>query len=163
MLNHLLASQPSASSRLRPHAGRRLCLAVRGLPWPLDEGIERRWYVRVTAAGLLEAMVPDLGQTLDRGVDLAMEMDLADKKAVLDSWRALGHPPVHLSGDAALATDVGWVMDHLRWDWEDDVHRWLGPWAAVGAASAARNARELVSRLSAGVAFAASRWSGPKR
>ncbi|MEY4748993.1 MAG: hypothetical protein RIQ60_1207 [Pseudomonadota bacterium] len=37
-----------------------------------------------------------------------------------------GRPPMEIQGDAALAAEVGWLAEHLRWDIEDDVARIVG-------------------------------------
>jgi ubiquinone biosynthesis protein UbiJ len=33
---------------------------------------------------------------------------------------------VGIAGDAALAADVSWLMDNLRWDAQDDLARLIG-------------------------------------
>ena len=35
-------------------------------------------------------------------------------------------PDVRIEGDAALAEVASWLMNHLRWDIQDDVARLLG-------------------------------------
>jgi ubiquinone biosynthesis protein UbiJ len=35
-------------------------------------------------------------------------------------------PAVDVSGDAALAADVAWLVDNLRWDLHDDLARVVG-------------------------------------
>ena len=56
------------------------------------------------------------------------------------------------SGDAALATDLNWLFDNLRWDVQDDLARIVGQapareLARVGAGVAA-GLREAVSTVS---------------
>jgi ubiquinone biosynthesis protein UbiJ len=52
-------------------------------------------------------------------------------------------PGIEVHGDAALATDIHWLFDNLRWDIDDDLSRIVGPVPA----------REL-ARLAASVAAA---------
>src|SRR5690242_3766116 len=57
---------------------------------------------------------------------------------MLDALKALAEtrlvagerPRVVVSGDAAFATDVDWLIDNLRWEIEDDLARVVGPGVA---------------------------------
>jgi ubiquinone biosynthesis protein UbiJ len=35
-------------------------------------------------------------------------------------------PPIHIAGDVQLAAEVNWLIDHVRWDLEEDLSRLLG-------------------------------------
>jgi ubiquinone biosynthesis protein UbiJ len=35
-------------------------------------------------------------------------------------------PPIHIEGDVQLAAEVNWLIDHVRWDLEEDLSRLLG-------------------------------------
>ena len=39
-------------------------------------------------------------------------------------------PSIHIEGDVALAADINWLIDHVRWDWEEDLSRFVGDAAA---------------------------------
>ncbi|MEO8298925.1 MAG: hypothetical protein ABI574_14075 [Burkholderiales bacterium] len=126
LLNHVLAAEPEATARLRTHSGRSLRIgwesAGPGLPAWLPKPPPATW--RVTPAGLLEveaadpnapAATPDLLVTLD---------PKAWFDWVLDAER--GPLPMDVQGDAAFATTLGWLSQHVRWDIEDDLARVIG-------------------------------------
>ncbi|MEW6098321.1 MAG: hypothetical protein AB1666_03960 [Pseudomonadota bacterium] len=144
-LNHVLASETEAVARLRPHVGRIIRLSVEGLPallqWP---GILA---FRITPAGLLELAEPaDAEQA-----DLAMRVDAGQPAVLMQALLDGRRPPVAIDGDAHLAADVAWLMDHVRWDYADDLDRVFGP--LVGGqlarlfAAAAAAARQVLRTL----------------
>ena len=148
-LNHVIASEDAAVQRLRPHAGRFIRLQLTGWP-PLLPALPDLSFA-VTPAGLLEwpatpAATPDLLLTVDAANPARMVVeDLSGQR-----------PPVAVVGDAALATDVSWLMDNLRWDVQDDLARLIGDapaheLARIGAmlAGGVRQAVSSVSSLAA--------------
>lgn len=147
LLNHLLAAQTGAQARLRSHAGRSLRLSCY---WPAGqggEGVPRSWWLTITPAGLLEPVSVDAaGASATAPADLVIELRLESWGRLMQILRAGQRPPVQLAGDAAMASDVSWVIDHLRWDWEDDLHRWFGPWVALTAGRLAQAAGPLKRR-----------------
>jgi len=48
-------------------------------------------------------------------------------------------PPVRIAGDVQLAAEVQWLVDHVRWDVEEDLSRLVGdaPAHAIGNAGRA--------------------------
>lgn len=120
LVNHVLAAEPMAVQRLRPHAGKCIQLQLRDAPamlsW-LPSGLT----LAVTAAGLLDWQ-PD---ATDRA-DLVATLDLSNLAQTLAGAVAGQRPRVEVAGDAAFAADVSWLIDHLRWDVEDDLARLLG-------------------------------------
>lgn len=131
-LNHVLASEPLATQRLAPHAGRTLQVRLSGVPklfqWP------ELLAFRITPAGLLE-----VGETtLDAEADLDLLVDLSQPRQLMESVLAGQRPSVAIRGDSQLATDIGWLMDHLRWDYEDDLARIVGPVVAHQVAQVVR-------------------------
>ncbi|MBC5765366.1 ubiquinone biosynthesis accessory factor UbiJ [Ramlibacter albus] len=119
-LNHVLQQEPEAMARLKRQAGRT---------------VEAQWRVftvrlQATPAGLLDLAppeaVPDLTLTVteDSPFALAQAALRGDK------------PPVRISGDVQLAAEVQWLVDHVRWDMEEDLSRIVGdaPAHAVGNA-----------------------------
>jgi ubiquinone biosynthesis protein UbiJ len=118
MLNHVLQQEPEAQARLKRQAGR------------LVEAHWRSYSVRLlaTPAGLLDLgpalQAPDLTLTLAEGSpwSLAQTALRGDK------------PPVRIAGDVQLAAEVQWLVDHVRWDLEEDLSRVIGdaPAHAVG-------------------------------
>jgi ubiquinone biosynthesis protein UbiJ len=120
MLNHVLQQEPEAQARLKRQAGR------------LVEAHWRVFSVRLqaTPAGLLElgspATVPDLTLTLteESPWSLAQSALRGDK------------PAVRIAGDVQLAAEVQWLVDHVRWDLEEDLSKVVGdaPAHAMGQA-----------------------------
>ena len=141
LFNHVLASEPVATERLRPHSGRRLCLVLENWPSLLPAPPPLAW--RITPAGLLEwsgaAGVPG-AETGAESSAPAADMPLADLTVRLDAGNPaavlaravlgrLSEPAaaVQVEGDAQLAGDVNWLLQNLRWDVAADVERLFGP------------------------------------
>ena len=59
-------------------------------------------------------------------VDLRLTIDASNPARTLAQGLAGQRPAVEVAGDAALATDVSWLMDNLRWDIQDDLARVIG-------------------------------------
>lgn len=131
-LNHVLASEAQASERLRPHAGRVLQVLPKGVPALLQA--PELIAFRITPAGLLEALEADAPGS----GDLRIEMDLSNPARLIEAAVSGQRPAVSIQGDARLATDIGWLMDNLRWDYEDDLARVFGPMPAHQMAQAVR-------------------------
>ena len=118
MLNHVLMQEPQAQERLRRQTGRVL------------EARWRNFTMRLVAtpAGLLDlagpAAIPDLMLTLteESPWQLAQAAARGDK------------PPVRIAGDVQFAAEINWLVDHVRWDLEEDLSRLIGdaPAHAVG-------------------------------
>ena len=111
LANHLIASEPVAAQRLRDHAGRSVLLQLDG--WPGLLPALPPLALRFTAAGLLEWC----GDDVPEAPDLRVSVDASNPALVLVRT---------LAGDAQLATDVNWLFDNLRWDFEDDLARLVG-------------------------------------
>ena len=121
LLNHVLAAEPVASERLRPHSGATLSLTLQGWPSLLPAPPALAW--RVTPAGLLDWCGP---AGVD-AADLAVKLDAGNPAAVFA--RALGGEPplVQIDGNAHLAAEVNWLLQNLRWDVAADLDRLFGP------------------------------------
>jgi ubiquinone biosynthesis protein UbiJ len=137
-LNHVIAGETAALQRLRPHAGRRIRLLPAGWPSLLPAPPELSF--TITPAGLLEwsptpaAAAPDLELT----------MDASNPARSLLEGLSGRRPTVGIVGDSALAADVSWLMDNLRWDAQDDLARLIGDGPAHALA-------RLGGRLAAGL------------
>jgi ubiquinone biosynthesis accessory factor UbiJ len=139
LVNHVLASEPLASQRLRPHAGR--CIRVQFDGWP---SLLPAWPVlafRVTPAALLEWCGPDEPAV----VELNVAVDASNPALALLQALNGERPQIAVTGDAAFATDVSWLFDNLRWDVQDDLAR-LGGAVAAALRGAARTLGELAQR-----------------
>lgn len=149
LLNHVLGAEAAATARLKPHAGR--CIGLQLSQWPGLLPAPPALVFNVTPAGLLEwaglepATVPDLRVRMD-----------ASNPALLGMRWMSGQPPaMEIEGDAALAADVHWLADNLRWDIADDLERLFGPAVAQQIARAGRGVdAALRAALQAGAGFA---------
>jgi len=149
-LNHVLAGEPRACSKLAPHAGKLVELRPTGTPWPgLPALPPARW--RISAAGLLEAMAPDEGGPAALVLGLPMDSPLAAAQRMLAGQA----PQVGIEGDAQLAADAGWLIENLRWDFAGDLERWVGPAVAHELERGARAVADALRGLAARAAGAA--------
>jgi ubiquinone biosynthesis protein UbiJ len=110
LLNHVLQQEPEAQARLKRQAGRL---------------IEAHWRVfnirlQATPAGLL-----DLGSPLTQP-DLTLTLTEDSPFALAQVALRGEKPPVRIAGDVQLAAEVQWLVDHVRWDLEEDLSRLVG-------------------------------------
>ncbi|RYF74580.1 MAG: hypothetical protein EOO22_06740 [Comamonadaceae bacterium] len=123
-LNHVLQQEPQAQERLVRQQGR-----VVGFRWRMFA-----FDLVATPAGLLdlapEHAVPELTLTI------AEESPLGLMRATLRGDK----PAVAIAGDVQLAAEVNWLVDHVRWDVEDDLARIIGDVPAHAVATTARRA-----------------------
>jgi ubiquinone biosynthesis accessory factor UbiJ len=133
LLNHVLQQEPEAQARLKRQAGR------------LVEAHWRHFNVRLVAtpAGLLDlgssAQAPDLSLTVaeDSPWTLAQTALRGEK------------PPVRIAGDVQLAAEVQWLVDHVRWDLEEDLARIFGDAPAHAMGSVLRRMGDAVRQFTA--------------
>jgi ubiquinone biosynthesis protein UbiJ len=111
-LNHLLAGNGWALSRLRPFAGRRV--RIECAPFTLALGVRADGQVEAAPDG-----EPDVTLRLSPGV--AMRLAARDETA----WK-----DIETSGDTEFAEALNYVFRNLRWDAEEDLARVFGDIAA---------------------------------
>ncbi len=122
LLNHVLMQEPEARARLARQTGHLLQASWRSFTVRLS----------ATPAGLLEvappAGVPDLTLMLtqDSPWQLAQVLLRGEK------------PPVRIEGDVQFAAEINWLVDHVRWDLEEDLSRLIGDAPAHALGQAAR-------------------------
>jgi ubiquinone biosynthesis protein UbiJ len=124
-LNHVLMSEPQACQRLARQKGQRIEIVWQSMKLQLQP----------TAAGLLERVAFE-------GFDLRLT---ATQESPLDILSALARgdkPKVRIEGDVQLAAEINWLIDHVRWDAEEDLARLVGDAPAHTLAQAARKAME---------------------
>lgn len=118
LLNHVLQQEAEAMARLKRQSGR------------VVEAHWRQFTVRLqaTPAGLLD--LAPVTQIADLQLTLAEESPFTLAQAALRGEK----PPVRISGDVQLAAEVQWLVDHVRWDLEEDFARLFGdaPAHAIG-------------------------------
>ncbi len=147
-INHVLAAEPAATQRLAAHRGRTVHVYLER--WPSLLPPPPRLAFAVTPAGLVEWQAEGLAEP-----DLHVHVD-ASNPALLGARVLLGDTPgVEIAGDAALAADVHWVIDNVRWDAEADLERLFGARVAHDLARAGSAlARALRTAVRTGVDLA---------
>lgn len=123
LLNHVLMQEPQAMERLARQKGRVVRMQWRTMTFK----------VVVTPAGLLDVAGSDAEP------DLALVITDESPLVIAQSLIQGQKPAVRIEGDVQLAADVSWLIDHVRWDLEEDLARLLGDapaHALVQAASA---------------------------
>ncbi len=145
LLNHVIAAEPVATEKLRPHSGRSIQLQWTGWPGLLPAPPVVAFIV--TPAGLLEWS----GEQAPAQPDLRVTLDASNPLRLMRQWLSGERPQVGIEGDSALAADVSWLIDNLRWDIEDDIARIIGQAPAHeltrGASAVATGLREAVRAL----------------
>lgn len=149
LLNHVLSAEPVAGQRLRPHAGKCIRLQLRDVP-ALVSWLPSQWTVVVTPAGLLEWQPEATAHA-----DLVATLDASNPAQTLGGVLSGQRPRVDVAGDAALAADVSWLIEHLRWDVQDDLARIVGDGPA---AQLVRVGTSLTAGLRDVVQSAGARW-----
>ena len=122
LLNHVLMQESSALERLRRQQGRQVQWRWRDLDLR----------VTITPAGLLER--GDATATPDLVLILNETSPVAVARTVLQGQRSA----LRIEGDVQLAADINWLVDHVRWDPEEDLARLVGDVPAHRLASAGR-------------------------
>jgi ubiquinone biosynthesis protein UbiJ len=149
VINHVLAAEPVAMARLQPHSGRAIALELQQWPKLLPAPPELKF--RVTPAGLLEWC----GLDDATAADLSVRIEASNPAWLFARTLAGEPPPMSIAGHAALASDVQWLVDNLRWDVEADLEHWFGPVVA-------RQLARLGSSLAAGLrGLARAPWMRP--
>ena len=124
LLNHVLMQEPEAMARLERQKGRVVLFHWR----------EFEFKLQLTPAGLLDLAANDTPS------DLTLSVTESSPVALAQAALAGDKPAVRIEGDVQLAADVNWLVDHVRWDLEEDLARLIGDAPAHGLAQAARNA-----------------------
>jgi len=124
LLNHVLMQEPQAMARLARQKGRVLLFHWR----------EFQFKLQLTPAGLLDLAAADTPS------DLTLSVTEVSPVALVQAALAGDKPAVRIEGDVQLAADINWLVDHVRWDLEEDLARIIGDAPAHGLAQAARQA-----------------------
>ncbi len=124
LLNHVLMQEKEAMARLARQQGRVVLFHWR----------EFEFKLQLTPAGLLDLAPADTPS------DLTLSVTEPSPVALVQAALAGDKPAVRIEGDVQLAAEINWLVDHVRWDIEEDLARLLGDAPAHGLAQAARNA-----------------------
>jgi ubiquinone biosynthesis protein UbiJ len=130
-LNHVLMQEPAATERLKRQKG-----SVVRTQW-------RQFTVAllITPAGLFN--VAPAGAIPDLRLDIAEPSPLALAQTAMRGDK----PPVRIDGDVQLAADINWLVDHVRWDVEEDLARVIGDAPAHMLAQGCRNAAQALKQF----------------
>jgi len=120
--NHVLGAEPAATQRLQAHAQRVVELQMQGWPSPLPP--PPALVFRISPAGLLEWCG---GADTPGDADLRVAIDASNPLLLMTRALAGDKPAVTIDGDAALAGEVNWLLQNLRWDVAADMDRLFGP------------------------------------
>jgi ubiquinone biosynthesis accessory factor UbiJ len=140
LVNHVVSREPAAVQRLKAHAGRRLSVALVGQPGWMPALPPFR--AMITAAGLFDG---DADTTSD-DPDLTLRLSMPSPQQLLAVLSGGAAPEVRIDGAAAVAADMHWLADNLRWDIEADLAQVVGPTPARLAMSIGRAARQALRR-----------------
>jgi ubiquinone biosynthesis protein UbiJ len=110
LLNHVLMQEPQARARLARQRGRVVLAAWRHFEMRLI----------ATPAGLLD--LADPGANPDLTLTLTQESPWALAQSALRGDK----PEVRIAGDVQFAAEINWLVDHVRWDMEEDLSRVFG-------------------------------------
>ncbi|WP_408595839.1 hypothetical protein [Limnohabitans sp.] len=112
-LNHVLLQEPAARDRLQRQRGRSVQLHWR----------DQVFQCQFTPAGLLELL--PVGQPVHTP-DLVLRVSESSPVALARSVLQGNKPAIRIEGDVQLAAEVNWLIDHVRWDPEEDLARVIG-------------------------------------
>jgi len=129
-INHVLASETEAQGRLARQKGR-----IIQLQWK-DKIIQ----LAPTPAGLME-------RVRDQKFDLKLTLTDASPLDMASAVLKGNKPQVHVEGDVQLAAEVNWLIDHVRWDFEEDLSSLLGDAAAHTLVGCGRQAVQAVQQF----------------
>ncbi|WP_418319176.1 hypothetical protein [Piscinibacter sakaiensis] len=148
LLNHVLASEPAASERLKQHQGRSIVVELER--WPSLLPALPPLAFAVTPAGLLEwnEGPAAAAASAEAAADLRVNIDASNPALLLARGLTGERPRIDIAGDAAFATDVNWLFENLRWDVQEDLARLVGD---APARELARFGRMIASALRAAV------------
>jgi len=124
LINHVLGQEPAALERLRRQKGQCVQLSWR----------EYRLQWRITPAGLLERA--DTQSSADLHLHINQDSPFSLAQALAKGEK----PPMRIDGDVMLAADINWLVDHVRWDIEEDLSRVFGDATAHQTALVAKRA-----------------------
>ena len=130
-LNHVLMQEQEAMDRLVRQKGRTARVQWRAYSMALV----------ITPAGLFnlapDAAVPDL------------QLDVTETSPFTLAQGALrgDKPAIRIEGDVQLAADINWLVDHVRWDVEEDLARVIGDAPAHTVAQVAGRAAQALRQF----------------
>ena len=130
-LNHVLQQEPEAMARLARQKGQVAHINAAQLAIELI----------ATPAGLLD--IAPAGSK----ADLTLTVTDSNPLSLLQTSLKGEKPAIQVQGDVQLAAEVNWLVDHVRWDAEEDLSRILGDTPAHGLMQVLRQAGETLKKF----------------
>ncbi|MBO9679181.1 MAG: hypothetical protein J7556_13140 [Acidovorax sp.] len=130
-LNHVLMQEREAMDRLVRQRGR-----VARVQWRIYS-----MALQVTPAGLFN-LAPE-------GAEPDLRLDVTETSPFALAQTALrgDKPAIRIEGDVQLAAEINWLVDHVRWEVEEDLARVVGDAPAHAIAQVARRAAQAVRQF----------------
>ncbi len=144
-LNHVLQQENEAMARLSRQKGRVAQINV----------AQAAIMFIATPAGLLD-LAP-----ADAKADLTLTVTDSNPLSLLQTTLRGEKPAIQVQGDVQLAAEVNWLVDHVRWDAEEDLSRILGDVPAHSLMQALRQAGQTLKKFAPNFAPAAAETSTP--
>lgn len=135
LLNHVLMQEPAAMQRLQRLAGQTVLVRWRDWHFP----------VVFSRAGLL-----DMGLPNNNAPDLTLTFTQESPLDLLGNVIEGSKPPLRVEGNVQLAAEINWLVDHVRWDIEEDLSRILGDAPAHVVVQWAREAAQSMAKYALG-------------
>jgi len=131
LLNHVLMQEAAATDRLVRQKGNVVLVQWRG------------FFIRflITPAGLL-----DLADA-NAKPDLSLTATDVSPAVIAQSLLRGDKPAIRIEGDVQLAAEVNWLVDHVRWDVEDDLSRIMGDAPAHALGQVARRMAQVLRQF----------------
>jgi ubiquinone biosynthesis accessory factor UbiJ len=130
-LNHVLQQEPEAMARLARQKGQVAHIEMAPIAIKLI----------ATPAGLLD-MAP-----WDAKADLTLTVTDSNPLSLLQTTLRGEKPAIQIQGDVQLAAEVNWLVDHVRWDAEEDLSRIIGDAPAHSAMQVLRQAGQMLKKF----------------
>lgn len=151
-LNHVLMQEREAMDRLARQRGR-----VARVQWRIFS-----MALQVTPAGLFD-LAP-----AEAVADLRLEVSETSPLSLAGSALRGDKPTIRIEGDVQFAAEINWLVDHVRWDVEEDMARVIGDAPARAVASVVGRAVQALrsfvgARVSGGQAPAPAAGELPDR
>ncbi|MBD9393378.1 hypothetical protein [Acidovorax sp. ACV01] len=130
-LNHVLMQEKEAMDRLVRQKGRIARVQWRAYSMALA----------ITPAGLFN-LAPEAAVA-----DLRLEVTETSPFALAQTALRGDKPSIRIEGDVQLAAEINWLVDHVRWDVEEDLARVMGDAPAHTVAQVARRAAQALRQF----------------
>jgi ubiquinone biosynthesis accessory factor UbiJ len=130
-LNHVLQQEPEAMARLARQKGQVAHIEMAPIALKLV----------ATPAGLLDIAA------MDAKADLTLTVTDSNPLSLLQSTLRGEKPAIQIQGDVQLAAEVNWLVDHVRWDAEEDLSRIIGDAPAHSAMQVLRQAGQMLKKF----------------